>query len=290
MGQNKYFLDFIHAYAISKLFHSPNKIKYLTSHERALFMANKTNFDNLEANFGGAGYNGLDPNDASNNGRRVLRSTSFGRQIRNIYDVIAANDLLNPRVLSTGYGGWDSHGAQRQVPSILASDPNNPFEGRGIESGLKDIFGGQFGSSPADPSALHSGFSALWESLSTPADQEKLVLTIAGEFGRQIRDNGDRGTDHGKGNFMLVISDAVQGGVYGEMFPDDEVDKYDNQSLNTPDIDQRSEIDSFFSKVADWVAPGSASADFPRTDANYSGEAPSIESLGLFDNLTWIMY
>ena len=58
------------------------------------------------------------------------------------------------------YGGWDSHGNQRRIPAILANDPNNPFESRGIESGLRDIFGGQLESlaSPSDPNALHGGF------------------------------------------------------------------------------------------------------------------------------------
>ena len=227
----------------------------------------------------------VDPNDLANTGRRVLRSTSFGRQIRNLYDIISANDLLAPRVVSMVYGGWDSHGEQREVPGILASDPTNPYEGRGIESGLRDIFGGRFGASPSDAAALHGGFSALWSSLSNPLDRQKLVITVAGEFGRQIRDNGDSGTDHGKGNIMLVLGDSVQGGIYGEMFQDAEVDKYDNPSLYSPDIDPRSEIDSIFSKVSDWVQPGSASAVFPRTGPNYSGQAPAVEFAGLFNNL-----
>lgn len=227
-----------------------------------------------------------DPNDLLGEpARRVLRSTSFGRSIRNLYDIIASNDLLNPRVLSMSYGGWDSHGEQREVPNILASDPHNPYEYRGIESGLKDIFGGQFGANPSDSSAWHGGFSALWASLPSQADRDNIVLTIAGEFGRQIRDNGDFGTDHGTGNLMFVIGEGVGGGVYGDMFQDAEVDKYDNNNLSTPDIDPLSEIDSFYSKVSDWVEPGSGVNVFPRTSPSYTGEAPMIELDGMFDNL-----
>lgn len=58
MGVNRQLLEFIQAYAISDLFHGPNHFKYLTSHERALYMANKNNLDNLEAFFGGASYSG----------------------------------------------------------------------------------------------------------------------------------------------------------------------------------------------------------------------------------------
>jgi len=112
------------------------------------------------------------------------------------------------------------------------------------------------------------------------------VLTVAGEFGRQIRDNGGAGTDHGAGNLMLVIGEGTNGGVYGEMFPDDEIDKYDDeQRYRSPEIDPRSEIDTFFSEVCDWVQSGSGTSVFPRMASGYSGEAPIIESSGMFNNL-----
>lgn len=227
----------------------------------------------------------IDPNNAASTGRRVLRSTSLGGQIRNLYDMIASNDLVNPRVLSMSVGGWDSHANQRQVHEILLSDPNNIAVDRGIESELKDIFGGQYGANPSDSSALHGAFSALYASLPNQADRNKIVLTVAGEFGRQIRDNGGAGTDHGKGNLMLVIGDGTNGGVYGEMFPDDEVDKYDDERQRGPDIDPRSEIDTFFAEVCDWVQPGSGTSVFPRMASGYSGEVPIIESSGMFNNL-----
>jgi uncharacterized protein (DUF1501 family) len=37
------------------------------------------------------------------------------------------------------------------------------------------------------------------------------------EFGRAVRENGSRGTDHGHGNAMLVLGGNVKGGkVYGK--------------------------------------------------------------------------
>jgi hypothetical protein len=225
-----------------------------------------------------------DPNDLANIGRRVLRRTDFGNQIRNLYDLIAANDLVNPSVLSMSYGSWDTHGDQRQVPSVFATDPTNPYENRGIESNLRDIFTGQFGGNPSDSTALHGGFSALYASLSA-ADRSKMVITIAGEFGRQIRDNGDAGTDHGKGNLMLVVGEGVRGGVYGEIFQDAEIEKYDDTSLNTPDIDPLTEIDEIFAPVCDWVTANSGTAVFPRTHPSYTGDAPDIEMPGMFNNL-----
>lgn len=229
-----------------------------------------------------------EPDSNSNNfgnARRVLRNSySFGRQIQNFYDIVAANPELNPRVLSMRYGGWDSHNNQRRIPDALADDPNT-IESRGIESGFRDIFGGQFGNTPSDGNALHGGFSALWESLPNQSDRNNIVLTMAGEFGRQIRDNGDAGTDHGKGNLMLVIGEQCRGGVYGEMFPESEVDKYDNTRLNTPDIDARTEMDPLFAAVCDWVLPNSGQDVFPRMKSNFTGEKPIIERAGMFDSL-----
>jgi uncharacterized protein (DUF1501 family) len=44
---------------------------------------------------------------------------------------------------------------------------------------------------------------------------DTVILTMS-EFGRAVAENGNRGTDHGHGNAMLVIGGGVKGGrVYG---------------------------------------------------------------------------
>jgi len=90
MGVNVVLLDFLRAYAISDVFHSPSQLKYFTSHERALYMANKHNHENIEAYFGGGGYNG---------GR-------LGRSVGGVISDEAAGDFFKP--LHNVFGGQTS--------------------------------------------------------------------------------------------------------------------------------------------------------------------------------------
>ena len=46
--------------------------------------------------------------------------------------------------------------------------------------------------------------------------QDVMLITMS-EFGRTVRENGNRGTDHGHGNAMLILGGNVKGGkVYGK--------------------------------------------------------------------------
>jgi len=109
----------------------------------------------------------------------------FGNSLKQIAQLIKSNVGLE--VAFTDVGGWDTHagegGAQGQLANNLKTFAN------AIAAFTKDL-------------GSHMG---------------DVVLVTMSEFGRTVRENGNRGTDHGHGNFMFVVGGGVKGGkVYGQ--------------------------------------------------------------------------
>ena len=155
----------------------------------------------------------------------------LGMQLRNLHDALACADILNMRVASLSFDGWDTHDNQAAQ----------------IEPMLVDLFGD------------NGGLARLYRTL-PPRVKQQMVLVIGGEFGRQLNDNGGNGTDHGYGNVVLLIGAGVRGGVYGNMFPQAELARIDEPS---PDIDGLTALDHVFGAACEWVSPGSRDYVFP---------------------------
>ncbi len=162
-------------------------------------------------------------------GTGALNNQDFARQIANLRDAFAVNSLIQMRIASLNYGGWDSH--KNQITDI--------------EPQFDDLFG------------INKGLHSLIQEL---GGMNNIVFLFTGEFGRQLKSNGDNGTDHGRANTVLAIGGNVNGGVYGEMFP--AIEAANDGSGKAPydyfnrDIEGRTSFDAVFKKVADWVNNG----------------------------------
>jgi len=117
------------------------------------------------------------------NGASYPRSY-FGERLRQIAQLIKAGVGLE--VAFADVGGWDTHAGQGNVRGQLASR-------------LADF--------------AH-GLAAFARDLGDRME-DVVVLTMS-EFGRTVAENGNRGTDHGRGTAMLVLGGPVRGGrVHG---------------------------------------------------------------------------
>jgi uncharacterized protein (DUF1501 family) len=109
----------------------------------------------------------------------------FGNSLLQIAQLIKAGVGLE--IAFTDVGGWDTHVNQGNVRGQLANR-------------LQDF---------------SSAIAAFHQDLGQRMD-DVVVLTMS-EFGRTVRENGNRGTDHGHANAMLVLGNSVRGGqVYGK--------------------------------------------------------------------------
>ena len=90
LGQDKDFLTFVHAYAISNLFHADDHLKYFSSFERAYYQANKFNIDNIEA------YLSNDNNDgrAGKGFEDVIEGDNAGEAFRPLNNVFGGQTSL----------------------------------------------------------------------------------------------------------------------------------------------------------------------------------------------------
>jgi uncharacterized protein (DUF1501 family) len=152
----------------------------------------------------------------------------IGKQLGNLYDTIITQNVLNTKIASLELIGCDTHKKQIDI----------------IES-FEDMFGD--GSVNRD-----GGFKVLFELLeqNMPNAIDNLAVVLMGEFGRQLKSNGLGGTEHGAGTTALIIGGAIEGGVYGDMFPESEKVKY--SQLNS-DIEILTDINNVFGKVCEWM-------------------------------------
>ena len=110
----------------------------------------------------------------------------LSKNVNNIVKLLTGPTQTNLMFMSLG--GWDTHVNQGSVDT---------------------------GQLPKRLSPLGSGLSLLARSLGKTFDDT--VIVVMSEFGRTVKENGNRGTDHGHGNVMMVLGGRIDGGqVYGD--------------------------------------------------------------------------
>lgn len=108
----------------------------------------------------------------------------FGNSLKQIAQI--AKGDLGMEVACADVGGWDTHGNQ----------------------------GGSEGEMAQLLADLGQSLEAFVTDLADRAD--RLTIVTMSEFGRRVKENASKGTDHGHGNCMFVIGGGVNGGkIYG---------------------------------------------------------------------------
>jgi uncharacterized protein (DUF1501 family) len=153
----------------------------------------------------------------------------------------AANFLVapaGPRIAVLELGGWDTHANQGAARGALA----NQFAA--LDRGLDN---------------LRQGLGGAWS---------HTVVAVVTEFGRTVRVNGTRGTDHGTATAALLLGGAVNGGRVVADWPGlDDKQLYGGRDLR-PTMDLRGVFKSILEQhlellpgfVANTVFPDSKSA------------------------------
>jgi uncharacterized protein (DUF1501 family) len=118
------------------------------------------------------------------NGAQYPQS-GYGEALRQIAQIVKGD--LGLEVAFAETGNWDHHANEGSTQGQIANRLND------FASGIA-AFAQDLGDRMAD-----------------------VVVVTMSEFGRTVRENGNRGTDHGHGNAMLILGGGVKGGkVYGK--------------------------------------------------------------------------
>ena len=130
-------------------------------------------------------------------------NTRLGRTLQQTAQLIKAN--IGLEIAFTDVRGWDTH-----VNEVGARSHLGP-----LANLLED---------------LSNSLAAFVQDMGSRMDD--VCLVTMSEFGRTVRENGSRGTDHGHANVMFVLGGAVRGGrIYGKWPGLAEQNRYEGRDL-----------------------------------------------------------
>jgi uncharacterized protein (DUF1501 family) len=109
-------------------------------------------------------------------------NSSFGRALRSVAALIKAD--IGIEAAQVDIGGWDTHAAQ---------DPIN-------------------GSMAATMRDFSNALGAFYADVMQATANYTVSVVAVSEFGRNARENGSAGTDHGRGTVMFAMGKGINGG------------------------------------------------------------------------------
>ena len=119
----------------------------------------------------------------------VYPEGQFGDHLKVLAQMVKLD--LGLQTATIDVGGWDTHEAQ----------------GVGAQGYLASLLGEL-------AQGLH-GFYTDLDGVGAQNYTQRLTVVVQSEFGRELYENGDSGTEHGYGNQMMVLSGNAIGGLHG---------------------------------------------------------------------------
>jgi len=169
---------------------------------------------------------------------------SLAQDLGLIAQIIKAD--LGLQVATVDFGGWDTH-------------ENSGNQGTG---NYVDRLG-----------LVSAAIGAFFNDLASVGKKDRVILATQTDFGRRVRENGNRGTDHGTAQAMLVAGGNINGGkIYGSFPGISNDDLYLNADLAV--------TTDFRRPLSDIVLNHLGNSEIPTVFPGYTGDS----NMGLVRN------
>ena len=112
----------------------------------------------------------------------VYPNTGLSRGLRSTATLIKAD--IGVEAVHLDVGGWDTHSNQ------------DPIAG-GMAQRMTELSG---------------ALGAFWQDVIGSGYAQNVTVVVVSEFGRNVRENGSRGTDHGRGTAIFAMGRGINGG------------------------------------------------------------------------------
>lgn len=125
----------------------------------------------------------------------------LARELRLVAQLIRGG--FGTRIFHVQLGGFDTHAGQAPIHAALLEQ-------------------------------LSGALTAFQRDLAASGQADRVATLVFSEFGRRVQENGSRGTDHGRGNPVLVLGSKVKAGQHGS--PPDLADLVEGDVPSTTDF------------------------------------------------------